>query len=230
MSDLFGFWAGVPGDVRVHPRDEDTFKRASHHFELACLPTNYLGPLRIAPVVLLFLSPGFEPEDIEQAKTRDGQEYYLRQRSGNAHLPTEGEHKGAWKWLMPIIRQFGVSLSEVASKVAILNIAPYKSKRFHDHGLLAALPSSHAAIDYAQSVLFPEAEDEAGRRVVVCLRSPDYWGLSEREDGPYGRALYAPPRTRRGIMRHGPLRESIVAVVQGAVGRTTAPDAARAQR
>jgi hypothetical protein len=110
-QDLFSFWSKVPGDARFHPEDERTFNRASHHFQLGCLPTNCLGPLRTAPVVLLFLSPGFREEDIAQANTREGQAYYLRQRAGYADLPSEADHPGAWRWWTRIVRQFRVAPS-----------------------------------------------------------------------------------------------------------------------
>ncbi len=101
------------------------------------------------------------------------------------------------------------------TKFAILNIGAYHSEKFVDRPLLAALPSSRVSIDWAQHVLFPEAI--AGRRVVVCLRSAKFWGLKEGKR--YGKALFAPPVTRRGHMIHGRERNAIIREVKAALVR-----------
>ena len=46
----------------VHPVDRKVFERMDPHkhgFRLDCLPSSFGGRLRDAPVVLLYLSPGF---------------------------------------------------------------------------------------------------------------------------------------------------------------------------
>jgi hypothetical protein len=49
-------------------------------------------------------------------------------------------------------------------------------------------------MEWAQSVLFPEAE--AGRRIVICMRSAPYWGLDPGRR--YGKCLFAPLVNRSG--------------------------------
>jgi hypothetical protein len=116
----------------------------------------------------------------------------------------------------------GLDATLHAKCVAGLNVAPYKSKTFSDTHLLAALPSSRISLDYAQSVLFPEAE--AGKRVVVCLRAHRFWGLEPGQH--YGKQLFAPRCTRGGHMRHGALREQVIAAAQSALGlRAEIPEA-----
>jgi hypothetical protein len=84
-------------------------------------------------------------------------------------------------------------------------------------GLLAALPSSRVAIDWAQNVLFPDAIK--GKRVVICLRSAKYWGLDPGTKGrKYGEALFAPLTVRAGHMQHGSLREEIREKVRASLG------------
>jgi hypothetical protein len=79
--------------------------------------------------------------------------------------------------------------------------------------MLAALPSSRICLDWAQSVLFPQAEAE--ERVVVCLRSPKYWGLRAGDSRGW---LFCPKTTRNAFMRRDDeMRERVKAAVQEAV-------------
>lgn len=214
--DIFDFWRPVGAKDNIHPADHHVFQRLAddtHGFQLDCLPGPFKGPLRTAPVVLLFLSPGFKDVDREHAATVEGQAYYARSRTGEAPLPTKEDHPASYAWSAKVIKQFGVQYEEVRAKVAFLNIGPYKSASFDDWPLLSALPSCRAAIDWAQTVLFPEAE--AGNRVVVCLRSARHWGLSK--GSPAKGNLFAPHHTQDGMMVHGPEREAIKAVAQRAV-------------
>src|SRR4051795_8170713 len=94
-TDLVAFWSGVPGHAHWHPDDEKVLRRAPHAFQLECLPTSFYGPLKTARVVLLFLSPGFRPADLEHAKSEAAQTYYQTQRTGCAPLPTREHHEGA---------------------------------------------------------------------------------------------------------------------------------------
>ena len=210
--DIFQFWSEMPEDALVHPEDQKVFQGTNPHFDPDCLPMAYRGRLRIAPVVLLFLSPGLDQNDAEHCRSVKGKHYYANQRSGECELPVEKEHPSAFNWLNKIIRQFEISYDQARSTVATLNIGAYKSESFKDWPMLAALPSSRVCLDWAQSVLFPQAE--AGERVVVCLRSPMYWGLGKGE--PIG-SLFRPSCNRNAIMHHCEMRERIKAAVQRAV-------------
>jgi hypothetical protein len=57
---------------------------------------------------------------------------------------------------------------------------------------------------------------ERGERVVICMRSPHYWGLGKRSR--YGKALFVPQVTRGGHMlktgENGAVRDEILAAVQ----------------
>lgn len=213
MTDIFDFWAECPPDARQHPQDAPVFNRAGDiGFDLRCLPCNIWGPLRTAPVVLLFLSPGFSPNDVEYAESSRGQATYARRREGHESLDSREEHEPGWRWWTSRTKAFGTP-EELRDKVAILNIGAYHSKTFEDAHALMALPSSRAAIGWAQSTLFPQAE--RGERVVVCLRKPRAWGLTVGMD--YPGTLYAPHVNAAGYMVNGAKREAIIAAASKAL-------------
>ncbi len=211
-TDIFKFWSGIRLRKGAHPEDFDVFSRSRHGFDLDCLPGCFSGPLRTAPVVLLALSPGLSEQDYIDAKTRAGRERWRHRLSGRAPLPGPDDHEGAWKWWKGRTQRFG-PWEELQSKVAILNIGAYHSKKFTDRPLLAALPSSRVSLDWAQRVLFPSAI--RGDRTVVCIRAAKFWGLTEGER--YGRAMFAPFVTAGGHMLNCKMRSTIIRKVQRAV-------------
>jgi hypothetical protein len=213
MSDIFKFWSSIGPKETVHPADAPIFARlkGQHGFDLQCLPLNFAGPLRSARVVLLYLSPGWSPKDRRYAKTIEGQDYYVRQRTGREHLPTDPKSLGH-VWRTQRLAFLG-DWEEAADKIATFNIGAYHSKSFKNHSVLASLPSSRVAIDWAQSVLFPEAE--AGKRVVICMRAAKYWGL--RSGQSYGKSLFAPKTTRGGFMIKGRACDRIVRAAREAL-------------
>lgn len=213
MSDIFKFWSRIGPRETIHPADAPIFSRlkGQHAFDLKCLPLGYSGPLQNARVVLLFLSPGLSPSDRVYAKRAEWQAIYATQRTGLADLLTHPCASG-YRWRKSRLAFLG-DWERSLDKIAIFNIGAYHSNDFTDHDVLASLPSSRAALDWAQSVLFPEAE--AGKRVVICMRAANYWGL--RAGQRYGASLFAPMTTRGGHMAKGLLRERIVKVAQEAL-------------
>lgn len=209
-EDIFQFWSRIPDGTFAHPDDRQVLKRVSHRFELDCLPIGFVGPLRTASLVLLFLSPGYTAFDRQHASEDAGRAWYRGQRSGSAPLPKEAEHAPAYRWWSRVVRQFGFDPDSKANKIAVLNIGAYHSEKFHDWHMLTALPSSRVALHWAQTQLFPAAEK--GDRLVVCLRSARLWGLARGQS--YGQSLFAPDCTPGGIMHRGPLREVVVAAAQ----------------
>lgn len=199
-SDIFKYWSVVGPSDRVHPRDRDVLHRIDHGFDLRCLPGCFGGPLRTAPIVLLYLSPGFHPQDLKEAKSPERQARKAEQRKGRRPLPGPEDHEPAWRWWSSRTKYFGLHWETLQDKVAVLNIAGYHAKSFSHWNVLAALPSCRATLDWAHDVLFPQAE--AGDRVVICMRAAPYWGLGKKQR--YGQALFAPPTTRGGF----PLRSS----------------------
>jgi hypothetical protein len=205
--DIFEFWSEIDPAARIHPTDEAVLKRVpSHRFDLDSLPGCFMGPLRTAPVVLLFLSPGL---DIDDRPTPALIEWNSRVRTGTAPLVGASIQGPTYRWWTQRTKFLGHDPDTLANKVAILNIGAYHSKTFDDHGLLAALPSSRVSLDWAQRILFPAAE--RGERVVICLRAARYWGLEAGAD--YPGTLFAPKVTRGGHA-HLDKRDRIVAAAQ----------------
>jgi hypothetical protein len=152
---------------------------------------------------------------VERADDVEAQDYFARQRTGRAPLPSIEEYEATHQWLTARLQQFGCAPDMVRDKMAVLNLCPYRTATFDAWHMLAALPSCRASLDWAQSVLFPAAEQR--RRVVVCLRSAKYWGLDTGENGKAHGHLFVPQVTRSAVMI-GPLRERTINTVRGALG------------
>jgi len=212
--DIFAFWSVVGPTDTVHPADRDVFGRVEgkHQFDLRCLPSCFMGPLRTAPNVLLYLSPGFRESDAEEAKSPREQDRYMRMRSGDQRLPGADEHKPTFAWWSSKTRVFGPA-EGLRTQIAVLNIGAYHSRKFNDDPLLVALPSSLVSIDWAQRELFPQAE--AGDRIVICLRASRFWGLAK---GLQHGFLFAPHVTQSGHMHEGEMRDEIIRKVRARLG------------
>jgi hypothetical protein len=210
----FDYWSNVPGHACYHPDDKTVLDRADHSFQLKGLPNPFFGPLKTASVVLLYLSPGYRSEDAELAQRAATHRYFENQRTGKTPLPTIDDYKPTWDWWKRKTGQFGLEIEDIRQNVAVLNICAYRSEKFTDWGMLSSLPSSRASVDWAQATLFPDAE--SGRRVVICLRAAQYWGLS-RKGAKYGISLFSPRVTRGGIMLRDQFRLDVVAAVRAAV-------------
>ena len=218
MRDIFDFWAECPFDARIHPQDKPVFDRSflGHMgFDLNCLPAGFAGRLRSAPVVLLYLSPGWAQADVDEASNEAAQRRYADRRKGDRPLDSKEGHPGHHAWWSSRTKVFG-SENVVREKVAILNLGAYHSKAFQAHHGLAALPSCRVALDWAHTVLFPQALK--GEKTVVCMRSATSWGLKTGEN--YEGTLFAPPTVRGGHMIHGEDREKVIAAVKARIGAT----------
>ncbi|WHU02595.1 hypothetical protein [Sphingomonas sp. NIBR02145] len=208
-EDIFDFWNRCARGSFVHPDDSKVLARIDHHFDLNCLPAPFTGPLKTAKIVLLFLAPGLGRDgfDRKHAETDSGKDWYATQLSGFAPLPGPLQHKPHFQWWTSKAKQLGIPTEWAANNLAVLDLAPYHSASFHDARFLAALPSVRVCVGWAQRVLFPQAI--AGERMVLCLRSPEFWGL--KRGSVEGRALYSPDVTRGGHMLHGVLRKMVAA-------------------
>jgi hypothetical protein len=195
MIDIFDFWSQIRRGENIHPADKDVFSRMkpkTHGFKLECLPGCFGGHLRTAPVVLLYLSPAFEEQDAADAQTDEMKDYYVKRWQGDE--PMRSVDGVATSWVAKRVRSFG-PWEEVRNRLAILNIGAYHSREVKKkYGSMLALPSSRVSLGWAQSVLFPAAEE--GKRLVVCMRSASCWGLEPGRK--YGTGLYAPLVTRGG--------------------------------
>jgi hypothetical protein len=208
MTDIFDFWDKIGPADRVHPADKEFFAcNPNHGFDLRGLPGCFMGPLRTAPVILLYLSPG--ADDGADAKSVSNQERQKRTRAGNEPLPSRSDNEATWNWWTSRTNCFGENWTLLRSRVAFLNIGAYHSKEVKYTNLLLTLPSSRRTLAWANDVLFPQAI--AGERVVICMRSQRLWGLSTERRGL---SLFAPAVTRGGHMHHGRDREDVIAAVK----------------
>lgn len=205
--DIFAHWKKLKRGQTIHPADKEVLGRVKNGFDLRCLPTPFFGPLRTAPVVLLYLSPGISKRTLKEAKSRKSQTSHIEGLRGYSPIGNASE------WSRSRTRPFG-EWEVVRGKIAVLNISPYHSKTFGKHGMLATLPSSRMSLDWVQRVLFREAVEK--KRVVVCMRSASYWGLQPGMK-PFG-YLFAPRVTRAGHMCHTKMRDQIIKTVRRRLG------------
>src|SRR6516162_8962080 len=86
-----------------------------HGFRLDCLPSSFGGRLRDAPVVLLYLSPGFGAQDLDDARTDEGKDYYVRRWKGYEPMRDIKSN-----WMFSRTKKFG-DYQTVKDKIALLN-------------------------------------------------------------------------------------------------------------
>ena len=126
-EDIFKFW-GRLGDKFVHPDDIPILDRMSHDqhgFDLDCVPGNFFGKLRSAPVILLFGSPGLSSEDrvvTSEVRARQRENF-----EGNLSVFSEHDHRAGWNWWTGVVGCFGDPAS-LRDSVAVFNIGAYHSK------------------------------------------------------------------------------------------------------
>lgn len=212
MTDIFKFWSQVQEADREHPADREVLARVKHGFDLARMPGCFVGQLRTAPVVLLYLSPGWSEHGHVDRLSKSDKERAIRKHGGNEPIP-DLDRPGI-RWLASRTKCFG-PWNVVRPHVAVLNIGAYHSKTFEDKPLLAALPSSRMSLSWAQDVLFPQAV--RGERVVVCMRAARFWGLEV--GNRYGEALFTPEVVRGGYMKRSELREQVIEAVKAAIAK-----------
>jgi hypothetical protein len=209
---LFKFWEGVSPNTKVHPRDEAVFEtHGKHNLNLECLPNPFYGPLRTAPIVLLYLNPGLSQQDLNEAESEEGRQFYWRQRQGNEPLRSQINLKKK-SWWVSRTKRFCADPEYLRHKLAILELCAYHSKTFIDGSLLPKLPSSQIALNWATSNLFAQARSR--KRVVICMRSARRWGLSIGSQEGW---LFAPLVTRSGDMFKNENRNAVVEAAKQAL-------------
>jgi hypothetical protein len=208
-QDIFEFWSQIGRGEHIHPADKSVFARMrpkKHGFRLDCLPGCYAGRLRDAPIVLLYLSPGFSRRDVAEAKTEEGKDRQALRWKGDTPLRSAAKRSS---WMYSRVKHFG-DFETIKDKLAVLNIGAYHSVNVSSFASLLALPSSRVSLGWAQDMLFPDAE--AGKRVVVCMRSAAYWGLEQGRK--YSGTLFAPLVTRGGHLIKNAANRRLIEVVR----------------
>jgi hypothetical protein len=170
---------------------------ADNGLHLSLQPVPYVGDLRTAAIVLLFLNPGFGYSDYWAEYHGPG----FRERIvNNLHQSFEGVEfpfmfldptlcwSGGFIWWEKKLRKtiqkiaaekfdgnYRVGLRSLSSKLACVELFPYHSSSFRDHNLLEHLPSVNAARQYALNGLIPDAR--AGKRTVIVTRQVAAWAV-----------------------------------------------------
>ena len=128
---------------------------------------------------------------------------------GDEPMRDLGGGKGT-PWILSRTKIFG-TFEAVKDKIALFNIGAYHSKDVKNYASLIALPSSRVSLGWAQDVLFPAAE--AGKRVVICMRSAACWGLESGKR--YGGGLFAPHVNRSGHFLKNENNRQLIEIVRG---------------
>ena len=209
-NSIIDFWSGLDRRETVHPSDKPVIERVGTRDLILdrYLPQPFMGPLKTARIVLLYLSPGISDTDANELTSEAEIARCERQRSGIEPMPGVGEHPNAWRWWSSRAKWLG-NPELLRIRIAIFELGAYHSKDGY-HDLLLSLPSTRAAVDWAQTMLFPDAI--SGNKLVLCLRAPRYWGL--RAGQRYGMGLFAPATTRNGYIADRPIREEILTVAR----------------
>jgi len=210
MVNIFKFWGAMKCGQKVHPADRIAFKLMDperHGFQLQCLPTCFFGPLRSAPVILLFLSPGYGGAEDADAESKVGRDYYYRTWKGREPLR---DTQKISSWFKSRTRTFCKDYEKARHQIAILNIGAYHSKKMYSYASMMALPSSRVVLDWAQSTLFPDAI--AKKRIVVCLRAHAHWGLETNKK--YPGTLFAPAVNMAGHLLNNQENDRLIKIVR----------------
>jgi hypothetical protein len=198
-EEIFECWSPseITPDARKHPRDIAFLERTQPAFDFSGLPGCFMGPLRTAPVVLLYSAPGpWDPADSVGARAIAMQNWCARTRTGTEPLPDDRFWPDCWKWWKAHTKRFG-DWQNLKTKVAFLNLMPYHMRGdFKDRDVIGKLPTSTVAMKWANETLFTAAREK--KRVVVCMRAQGDWNLSLQEDG----YLFAPNVNPRSGYMH----------------------------
>lgn len=177
---------------RFHPEDDRP------HFSL--LPVPFVGDVRNAPVILLMLNPGLQYADywaeFKVPDFKDRLQKNLHQDFTGTNYPffyldpTLCWHPGFIWWeskLRDIAkaitksstfkRTYREALELLAKNVACIELFPYHSVSFRDHGLLDKLPSVKCAKAFVQSL--NDLDVSNGSRTLIVTRQVAQWGLQK---------------------------------------------------
>jgi len=166
---IFDFWKKLPDKSCVHPEDLEVVEKCNGVFELHVPPGHINGQLKTAPVIALFLNPGFEDE-----KCR---ELLFKQIEGESDFPLWFNR---WRqWFIPRVKIGDMTEAEIAKNVSIFNVCSYASKdaKLLTPAILKKLPSTQVAIKYLHEVLIPQAQ--RGERFIVVCRAAWAWKIDK---------------------------------------------------
>jgi hypothetical protein len=171
------------------------FHSAPHKLDLSLLPVPYGGDVERADIVILFLNPSLSVADsYTESPLLSYRAAHLRTikqtGSGKRFLWLDPEfawHGGFSYWegklrktIQVIARErcdgdYAKALSELAKRLAVIQLVPYRSPQFTLSRLIPHLPSSRAALSFARTHLQQAVKRK--EKTVIVLRKPNVWGL-----------------------------------------------------
>ncbi len=205
------------------------FPPRDSRLHLGLLPEPYVGNLRRASIYVLGLNPGVGPHDYygeyEVPAFRRALQANLKQEFGSGRLPflfldPRFSWHGGFEWwhgkLAAVIDQlakewgiqFASARARLARRIASLELAPYHSKTFRDHGgWLRNLTSVALARAFARGYILPRIK--RGEAIAIILRKARFWGLPKhpgviRYTPQQARAAHLTPESPggRAILKH----------------------------
>jgi len=100
--------------------------RNTNIFALDVPPGHINGNLRTAPVVALFLNPGFEDEDEQVFEKEDCRILLFEQIRGESDFPLWFNR---WrKWFLQRVKLDGMTDEKIGKNVSIFNVCSYASR------------------------------------------------------------------------------------------------------
>lgn len=171
-------------------------------FHLSLLPLPYAGDLERADFIILLLNPGFSytdywgetnvPEFRKQLLSNLNQQFD-RQEYGFPYLdPQFCWHSGFVWWekkLRELVQEiarrkfngnYRDALKEFSHRIASLELVPYHSSSFKEHGVIDRLPSVAKIRTFVHDKLVPAAR--AGKKTLIITRQAKAWKLRTGEE------------------------------------------------
>ncbi len=193
-------------------------------FHLSLLPVPYAGDLERADFIILLLNPGFSYTDywgethVPEFRTRllyNLSQQLEKSEYGFLYLdPQFCWHSGFVWWekkfrelVQEIARlkfngNYRDALREFSHRVASVELVPYHSSSFHEHGIIERLPSVAKVRAFVQRDLVPAAR--AGEKTLIITRQAKAWGLASEKgnivvyEGGHTRGASLSPRSAGG--------------------------------
>ena len=165
------------------------------------LPIPFIGNLANASIFILMLNPGLSPIDYyaerHNVAYRQAHIRNLQQQNANDEYPFTfldprfAWHSGFGYWQKKLhsiteelAKQRGIkyqqALSQLARRLACLELLPYHSKAFGADAFLNRLPSVQAMRKYVHETLLPQAQ--TGKALLIATRSVNNWQLPTHEN------------------------------------------------
>lgn len=195
------FWKGL--ELSVHPEDARAFAFYPHTFNLDFPPPAFIGDVDSAPVVILMLNGGYDPENTpREFPTLGDMQEHVQWLKGERKQPPRrlSSYYTAQEYVFPMV---------LSGHAVIVNACAYRSRKIRDEKDNFRLAERHlASVKVHQQWLREEVLPSArnGTRLIAAHR----WGLWNFESKtvlPAANVFYSsnprspslPPLTRAAI-------------------------------